>query len=194
MSRLGIDDQGFIKQRRLPDRWLLAVDPLVFGRARLGIGPNHPLENAGVFNDTWEFPDITSALAALDNWNPEESPEPDGWDRHVDTGRYRILGQKEMEYVKFDGSIDNQVRHAVHVTQGSDRVIEEIRDDSHVLGPTFPNGTKLYQVISTSTECPHKSPCKWHDNVYHYLGRCVILPLPASYNVTVGCVLRRLVN
>ncbi len=186
-----LDEHGFLKQRRLPDQRLIALDPLTFGRVRLGIGPKPPLEDAQFFYNSWEFPNAERALVALDSWNPDESSEPDGWDRHPDTGRYRIYGAKHLEYIKFDGTTDEQVMHAIKV-QGSDRIIKDVHDDSYIVGFSFPEGTKCFTIVSLSTTCPHTSACMWHDRVFHYLDRCVVLPMPDSYNVSVATVLRRL--
>lgn len=88
--------EGFLFQRTLDDGRLVAVMPLLFGRARLGIGP------AGVqwFSDVWDFPTVGRAIAEATSWNPEADPEPVGWHRHVATGRYRPDGDATREYTK----------------------------------------------------------------------------------------------
>src|SRR6266567_5573345 len=91
-TMIHLDGQGFIAQRRLEDQRLLEVQPQLYHRAQLGIGPKPPMQDAPVFTDTWDFPDEESALKALSTWNPEETSEPQGWHRHPGTGRYRIDG------------------------------------------------------------------------------------------------------
>lgn len=92
--------RDYLAAKRLPDQRRLMVMPLFWGYANLGISPKPPLENAGVFYDSWQFPTHEAALHAFRTWNPEESPEPEGWDRHVNSGRRRPGGDKSKEYVK----------------------------------------------------------------------------------------------
>lgn len=191
---LGLDEQGFIEKRRLPDNRLLAVDPLTYERARLGISAMPPFEDAPIFADTWEYPTIIGALVSLAAWNPEEEPEPSGWSRHHDTGRYRIDGDEDLEYVKWDGPLEEQVAHAIQVTQGKDRVIRDITLKAHVLGPEFPHGASCRIVRSIDPACPHTPHCEWYDQVYSYLDRCVVLSMVGMFSTSMAAVLRRLME
>jgi hypothetical protein len=175
-----LDSEGFIQQRRLPDRRLIAVDPLLFDRARLGIGMLPPMNMAGVFADTWEFPNIGAALLALETWEPDEQKEPTGWDRHPGTMRYRIGGDATLEYVKRDGDMHEQVRYAIKVIAGENMLA--MIDSSGILGASFPKGSRLFEVLTAQHEY----------NVYLYLDRCVVIPEEEMQNISVGNVIKRL--
>lgn len=187
-----LDEQGFIRQRRLPDQRLLAVDPMGIG-ARLGIGPKPPLEDSPTFDNAWHFLSIESALDALSTWNPDEETEPTGWHRHPDTGRYRISGDPSLEYVKGDGrEVTEQVAYAIRVIGGVDRVIVEINDHTSHLGASFPESTRLYSVRCERSTCQHQPKCWWLYKIFHYLDRSVVLRLEDMATISVKNVLRRL--
>jgi len=178
-----LDFEGFIQQRRLPDGRLIAVDPLLFHKARLGIGMLPPLHEVGAFADHWEFPSVASALQAFVAWEPEKQKEPAGWDRHVATMRYRIGGDPELEYVKCDdGGIHYKVRYAIRVISGEDHAILTMIDRSEILGASFPEGSWFFEVLTKQAEY----------NVYCYLDRCVVIPEENMGNVSVGTVVKRL--
>jgi len=42
---------------------------------------------------------MPAAVAAFHAWNPETQEEPEGWIRHVQTGRRRPGGDASKEYV-----------------------------------------------------------------------------------------------
>lgn len=75
---------------------------------------------------------------------------------------------------------------------GRDRMILEIIEDTD-LGRAFPPGTRAFDVISESAECTHTPHCRWHDAVYWYQGRCVVIAQRDLPSLTVGAVIRRLV-
>lgn len=91
--------KGFLYERITPDGRLIGVLPLLFGRARLGIGR---LDDDG-FDDVWDFPARGRAIVEADTWNPETEPEPSGWDRHPKTGRRRVDGNPAREYREDEG-------------------------------------------------------------------------------------------
>lgn len=184
---------GFITRRRLEDQRLLSVQPLLYGRAQLGIGPKPPMQDLGVFADSWDFPSIAAAMTALNTWNPAETPEPDGWHRHPETRRYRIEGRADLEYVKGDSNAIDEVKRAILVTHGQGRVIREVNDEG-VLGKLFPQGSRSFRVLSESSECKHDPRCQWIDVVYHYLDRYVVVRVEDLQRVSVGAVLRRLTD
>ena len=70
----------------------VAVDPLTFGEARLGVGTIR-----GAYDDVWYYSSITAALNAWAAWDGEG--EPDGWYRHPPTGRRRPGGDPTAEYI-----------------------------------------------------------------------------------------------
>jgi hypothetical protein len=86
-----LDADGFYGRRQLPDGRWLAVLPLTFQRARLGISMTWtaPLEAAFAlgFADLWDYDTRELALAALTTW--DGTGEPTGWVRHPATGRRR---------------------------------------------------------------------------------------------------------
>jgi hypothetical protein len=177
-----LDSEGFIRQRRLPDKRRLIVEPFGFGRARLGISMLPPLHEVGVYAGTWEFPSIASALLALETWEPEQQKEPDGWDRHADTMRYRIGGDPTLEYVKCDGDIEQSVQCAIYTIVGQDCGIVAVIDRSNILRLPFPEGSWFFEVLTKQAEY----------SVYCYLDRCVVLSEEEKRNVSVGTVIKRL--
>src|SRR5690242_19813603 len=83
----------YLLRRRLPDGRLIAVLPLLFGAARMGIG-----DDTG-FADYWDYDDpLWACLAAL-AWDPDTGREPIGWDVHRLSGRRRPDGDARAEYV-----------------------------------------------------------------------------------------------
>jgi len=93
-----LDDEGFIKRRKLDDgRWLFVM-PYSYGQAHFGISMAPPLERVGVFADFWIFPNVDSALIALDQW--DGIGEPNGWYRHHATARRRPNGDPALEYIQ----------------------------------------------------------------------------------------------
>jgi len=85
------------------------------------------------------------------------------------------------------------VGHAVKDTQGRDRSILEIIEETANLGRSFPPGTRAFQVVSESADCTHTPRCQWYDVAYCYQGRCVVIAQRDLPTVTVGAVIRRLV-
>lgn len=83
-----------LAERTLPDGRRLAVLPLLFGAARLGVGPPTCTE----FDDVWDYPSAAAAIAAAETW--DGTGEPDGWHRHPRTKRYRPDGDPSREYRK----------------------------------------------------------------------------------------------
>ena len=75
---------------------LIGVLPLTFGRALIGVGR----PDAQAFDDVWDFPSRVRALAEAAVWDPAQDPEPNGWDRHPSSGRYRTDGDPAREYRK----------------------------------------------------------------------------------------------
>jgi len=83
----------YLLRRRLPDGRLIAVLPLLFEGARLGIGDD------STFDDCWDYEDrMWAALAAL-AWDPDTAPEPVGWDVHRPSGRRHPDGDASAEYI-----------------------------------------------------------------------------------------------
>ncbi len=91
-----LDERGFAFVRDLGDGRMIGVMPLTFGRGCLGIGRS----DAGAFDDVWDFLSLARAIAEAETWNPADEPEPQGWNRHPSTGRYRPGGNPAQEYRK----------------------------------------------------------------------------------------------
>lgn len=89
-------DRGFIYWRELDDGRAIGVMPATFDRAVLGIGR----ADAQAFDDVWDYPSVPRAIAVAIDWDPPREPEPDGWDRHASTNRYRPDGDPRREYTK----------------------------------------------------------------------------------------------
>jgi|SRR2546429_4770834 len=182
-------DRGIPVECSLLDRRRVTIMRQLYGTALLGVSAKYPSHDDGTFNSQWDYPSVEAAQLGLQNWNPAEHPEPTGWHRHHMTGRYRIDGRSDMEYVRSDKSIEEQVRHAVHVTQPEDRMIAEVSEDANFLDEIFPRGTRHFRVVVESTSV--------HDTrevcfVYHYIDRCVVLNQHDIEVVSVGTLTQRL--
>ena len=190
---LSDEDQVIAECTRLADRRKLIVERQTFHRARLCIGglpPSHP----GIYETTYDYNSPAKALNAMQTWDPERTPEPDGWTRHHDTGRYRIDGDNALEYVKDDGrmTLEQRIGYAVRATQGLERVIMTVEEHSKHIGSEMPVGTQLFIVTSQSATCTHDPRCEWYDHVYHYCDRSVVVGFNEVHRVKLGNVLQRL--
>ena len=90
-----VDDLGFYGTRQLDagnaTGFWLAVEPQTFKRARLALSQlpgdtSAESFNSG-YNDVWDYASRAAALEDMNTWNGEG--EPDGWTRHLLTGRRR---------------------------------------------------------------------------------------------------------
>lgn len=90
-----------VAERILPDGRRLAVLPLLFGQARLGLGrvvtPTGEPEDG--FTDIWDYPSVIAAELAMERYDPDHEAEPAGWHRHPASGRRRPNGDASKEYV-----------------------------------------------------------------------------------------------
>ena len=86
----------FLAYRELDDGRLLALVPLIFGRASLTLGPGGD-DYDGSFNEAWDYDDATAALYQLITWDPATSAEPVGWTRHAPSMRRRGESLAELE-------------------------------------------------------------------------------------------------
>src|SRR2546429_8653451 len=182
-------DQGIPVECSLLDKRRVTIMRQLFDQALLGVSAIYPMEDDGTFNDQWDYPSLEAAQLGLQNWNPEQTSEPSGWHRHFDTGRYRIDGNPELEYVRSDKEVPDQVRHAVHVTQPEDRMIAEMSEDTNFLDEIFPRGTRHFRVVVESTSVNDTREVCF---VYHYIDRCVVLNQHDIEVVSVGTLTQRL--
>ncbi len=58
-----------------------------------------PLGDPSGYTTHWCFDKLEDAIEALEEWDPATQAEPEGWFRHVSTGRRRPGGDKNQEYV-----------------------------------------------------------------------------------------------
>lgn len=95
-----------------------------------------------------------------------------------------------------ESAIDHDKRiagYAVKETQGRDRSIVEILEETDGLGvAAFPPGTRSFQVISESADCPHVPRCQWHDLAYTLEQRCVVIAQRDLPFTSLADVIRRL--
>jgi hypothetical protein len=81
--------------RLLPDGRAVWIQRKMFTHA-ITVGR---ADNGGTFDTHWCYESEAQALAALEKWNPFEQEEPEGWFRHVDTGRRRPGGDPAKQYI-----------------------------------------------------------------------------------------------
>jgi hypothetical protein len=169
--------------RLLPDGSVLSLRPALFHGGLLGVSAEMAKW------ESWDYLDYWHAFAQFAVW--EGSGEPDGWSRHMDTGRYRIDGIPELEYVKdeSDRTIEYCVEYAVRVTQGRDRRILKI--DEEIPHAVQLDGMRLFFVESEHT-IRDGDICFHIDHVYHYGDRSVVLSLDNLANGMQRTVITRL--
>jgi hypothetical protein len=173
--------------RLLPDGRKLSLMPLLFGGGHIGISPMPPMQNCGVFFDSWDYLDYWHAFAQFLTWDGQG--EPQDWSRHFKTGRYRIDGVAELEYVKdSDGTIEDRIRRAIYVTRGSDCINICIEETKRIL--PLPEEARVFivefeHIIREETICFHI------DCVYCYRDRLVVLAMTDLMGTTRN-ILRRL--
>ena len=179
-------DAGILAEcSRVDTKRRITVEPTTFGRARLGIGPKSPVIIEGVYDDVWDFLSWRSALQAMETWNPEKDSEPDGWNRHYFTQRYRINGDKNLEWVKDDNdlSIEQNIISAVRSAKGQYCLIDGIMENSLHIGSEMPAYTQCFTVASNGV-------VQWI--VYHYCDRSVVLTIDEMKTTSVANVVQRL--
>jgi len=137
----GKDPDGILIRRRLDDRRLLAVVPQSASNAQLGLGMAPPFEDLPAFADSWDYASPVKATWALLTFDPTSiTKEPHGWKRHETTGRYRIQGQRRLEYIKPPSglAVEKQLEH----------VIQVMRSDAHF------HGIEAMQELEPNTLLP----------------------------------------
>ncbi len=73
----------------------VVVEPLLWGQCRLCVGD----VGKASYRDVWDYQSPVRAIAAAAAWDPFEQKEPDGWHRHVASGRRRVDGDPSRETV-----------------------------------------------------------------------------------------------
>lgn len=103
MTQLAVDDVlalqpdefGCVRVREGKTHWVDVI-PTTFGRGRIVITPKlSPL----TYDDGWCYDSFLFALLGAAAWDPDEETEPQGWVKHVSTGRRRPNGDASQEYV-----------------------------------------------------------------------------------------------
>lgn len=85
---------GAIYHRELPDGRVIVIYPQIF-TTRLCIGP----AKGQTYDDAWCYHHPDVALVAASQWDGQNDP-PDGWHRHIGTGRRRPHGDPTREYIQ----------------------------------------------------------------------------------------------
>ncbi|SRR6266702_1678275 len=187
--REDIDSSSFIlAEKYLPDGRKLTIEPQTFGCARIGIGEYPPHQDSMTYADTWDFPSKAAALLAYANWNAEE--EPTDWHRHHATGRYRHGGNPDLEYIRWEGTDEQHIKHAMKVLRSEERFIVSIHDE--VREPFSLPDARIYLVTTESNTCQCRIPCTWYDYAYLYLDRCVILNIVDTMKISLATLKKRL--
>lgn len=86
---------GALMRRRLPDGRYVDVTAMTYGKGRLCIGDEVDLF---AYRDGYCYTSIAQAVVAAVTWDGEGDP-PEGWIRHLGSGRRRPDGTPESEYV-----------------------------------------------------------------------------------------------
>lgn len=89
-----IKSWGYVAWRWLPDGELIGVVPMAFGNGRLC----RDLNPFGC-GDGYCYDGVLRAVHYMNVFDPEKESEPDGWKRHIQSGRRRPDGDKTKEYV-----------------------------------------------------------------------------------------------
>lgn len=92
-----LDNDGILAEcSHLDSHRHIQVVARAWGQAMLGISPKPPLQDCGVYLDSWDFPSRKAALQALETWNPEGSPEPSGWHRHAHKDAFAFAAMRVL--------------------------------------------------------------------------------------------------
>jgi hypothetical protein len=163
---------------------VLVIERQIFHRARLCIGANDGIWDGG-YQDVWDYSRPETALAAMKTWLTEETSEPQGWIRHYGTGRYRINGDKALEWVKDDDRLspEHNIIYAVRAKLGYILPDVSIQESSLHIGSEMPAHTQCFTVTS-------KGAVQWI--VYRYCHRNVVLSVDEIETTSVGNVIKRL--
>lgn len=89
-----LQDMGYTAWRELTDGTVLAVGPMLFGNGRLFVDVNH-----SGYEDCYCYDSMALAYESMMNYNPQTDVEPEGWKRHPLSGRRRLEGNKNTEWI-----------------------------------------------------------------------------------------------
>lgn len=91
-----IEKLGYDVWRILPDSRFLAVSRMTFGKGRLYL-----CSNIWGPDESYCYATYEQAISQMLKWNPDEQNEPEGWIRHLESGRRRPNGDPDQEYVQW---------------------------------------------------------------------------------------------
>jgi hypothetical protein len=83
-----------IAWRVLPDGRELHVTPATFGRARLNLTDDATRLS---YSAGYCYAGPVLAVLAMHVWDPTTDPDPVGWEKHIQSGRYREHGDPALE-------------------------------------------------------------------------------------------------
>lgn len=89
------DRFGALYRRELDDGREITVYPLLFGYAKVCIGP---ADCTVGFDDSWSYYTSRQAINAAKAWDGNGDP-PVGWFRQTSTGRRRVGGDPKQEFI-----------------------------------------------------------------------------------------------
>ena len=75
---------------------LFAVDPLVLGQGKIIMGK----DQSGGYDHVWHYDKLSEAVLAFAMWDKKTDSEPEGWTRHLPSGRHRPDGDKSLEFIR----------------------------------------------------------------------------------------------
>jgi len=91
-----LDHDGWIFRTVHRGEVEVVVEPLIWGQSRLCVGD----AGKASYRDVWDYQSPIRAVQAAMIWDPFEDKEPEGWHRHVGSGRRRIDGDPNRETVR----------------------------------------------------------------------------------------------
>ena len=140
--------------------------------------------------EVWYYQDMIQAGIVYFLW--AHTPEPSYWSYHPATGRTRIKGNPDWEYIQSLGTVLHQVKYALHVDPEMKRIPLSLVEERRTFTPVFAEGTRLFRAESQQQDCPHTPPCLWTDYIFWYQGRTVIIPRTMAQTLTLGTIALRL--
>lgn len=170
----------------VPSRKLVLVERIYEDRARMSVGEQ---DGSGYYEDIYEFPSVQRAMIALFLWDPSKQEEPGGWDRHPDSGRNRIGGRSDLEFVYYSNDdVMQHVIHAIVVTYRVNGITMGIKEKSEHIGSSLPHGTRCFCVLAKFLLENREEELL----VYHYGDHTVVMGLEQSKHIMLSDVIQRL--
>lgn len=170
----------------VPSRKLILIERIYEDRARMGVGKQ---DSGGYYEDVYEFPSVQRAILALFLWDPSKQEEPGGWDRHTDSGRNRIGGRSDLEFVYYHcDDVIQHIIHAVAVTKRKNGIMMGIKERSEHIGGILPAGTRCFYILGKFLLEDYEEELL----AYHYGDHTVVMSLEQSKYIMLSEVIQRL--